>query len=95
MNFDIQQFAQDNIWLILFLAIVIGIIPESGPHMIFITLFISGMIPISILLVNSIVQDGHGSLPLFAENKKAFLHMKLINMAVGAIVGVAGLLLGF
>ena len=95
LNFDIQQFAQDNIWLILLLAIVIGIIPESGPHMIFITLFISGMIPMSILLVNSIVQDGHGSLPLFAENKKAFFHMKIINMAVGAIVGVAGLLIGF
>jgi len=95
--FDITQwvFAQDNLWLILLLAIVIGILPESGPHMVFITLFISGMIPMSILLVNSIVQDGHGSLPLFAENKKAFFHMKLINMAVGAIVGTAGILLGF
>jgi len=95
LNLDIAQFAKDNLWIILIAAILIGIIPESGPHMIFITLFVSGMIPISILLVNSIVQDGHGSLPLFAENKKAFMHMKLVNMAVGLLVGVAGLLLGF
>ena len=94
-NFDIQQFAEENLWIILLAAILIGIIPESGPHMIFITLFVAGTIPISILLVNSIVQDGHGSLPLFAENKKAFLHMKLINMGAGAIIGIAGLLLGF
>lgn len=95
LDFDVQQFAQDNLWLILIVAILIGIIPESGPHMIFISLFVSGMIPFSILLVNSIVQDGHGSLPLFAENKKAFLHMKLINMVVGALLGSAGILLGF
>ncbi len=95
LNLDIAQFAKDNLWMILIAAILIGIIPESGPHMIFITLFVSGMIPISILLVNSIVQDGHGSLPLFAENKKAFMHMKLMNMAVGLLIGLAGLLFGF
>ncbi len=95
LDLDMAQFAKDNLWMILIAAILIGIIPESGPHMIFITLFVSGMIPMSILLVNSIVQDGHGSLPLFAENKKAFTHMKLVNMAVGLLVGVAGLLFGF
>lgn len=92
---DIADFAKNNMWLILGIAIVIGIIPQSGPHMIFISLFIAGAIPFSILLVNSIVQDGHGSLPLFAENKKAFLHMKIINMVVGALVGVAGIMIGF
>lgn len=94
-NIDIEQFAKDNIWLILAIAILIGVLPQSGPHMIFISLFVAGMIPFSILMVNSIVQDGHGSLPLFAENKKAFLHMKLINMGVGAIVGTIGILVGF
>jgi len=95
LSLDIQNFAKDNLWLILIAAILIGIIPESGPHMIFITLFVSGVIPISILLVNSIVQDGHGSLPLFAENKKAFVHMKIINMAAGLLVGALGLLFNF
>ena len=92
--FDIQNWTSENLWLVLLIAVFIGIIPESGPHMIFISLFFAGAIPFSILIANSIVQDGHGSLPLLAENKKAFLHMKIINLVVGALVGVAGLLLG-
>lgn len=92
--FDIQHWTSENLWIVLIIAIFIGIIPESGPHMIFISLFFAGAIPFSILIANSIVQDGHGSLPLLAENKKAFLHMKIINLIVGALIGVAGLLLG-
>ncbi len=49
----------------------------------------------SILLASSIVQDGHGMLPLLAESKKGFLTVKAINMVLGAIVGIIGLLLGF
>ena len=95
LDLDILNLAEDNLWIILFLAIVIGIIPESGPHMVFISLFVAGVIPISILLASSVVQDGHGSLPLFAENKKAFIHMKFINMFMGALIGTIGLLWGF
>jgi hypothetical protein len=40
------------------------------------------------LLANSIVQDGHGMLPLFAESKKDFVKVKLINMGVGLVVGL-------
>jgi len=49
-------------------------------------MFFAGQIPFSILLANSIVQDGHGALPLLAESKKSFIYMKLINMIVGLIV---------
>ncbi|HOS84885.1 MAG TPA: putative manganese transporter, partial [Bacteroidales bacterium] len=76
------------------LAILIGIIPESGPHIIFLSLYISGAIPLSILLVNSIVQDGLGALPLIAESKKTFFQVKFINMIVAAIVGFVGLQFG-
>jgi len=57
-------------------------------------LFASGDLPLSILPVSSIVQDGHGSLPLLAESRKSFIIVKLINMAVGLLVGLAGLSLG-
>jgi len=40
------------------LAVFLGIIPESGSHMIFVMLYANGMIPFSILLASSIVQDG-------------------------------------
>jgi hypothetical protein len=71
-----------NTFTILILAVLLGIIPESGPHILFVTLFASGNIPFSILLANSIVQDGHGALPLLAESKKSFLVMKAVNVLV-------------
>ena len=67
-------------------------IPESGPHLIFVTLFVSGAIPFSILMASSIVQDGHGAIPLLALSKKSFLILKLINLVIGFTVGAVGLL---
>ncbi len=81
-----EQIAAKYYWLILLVAVLIGIIPESGPHMVFVLLFAKGLLPLSVLLANSIVQDGHGSLPLLAESKKSFLYTKLINMAVAVLV---------
>ncbi|MDA3905582.1 MAG: arsenic efflux protein [Bacteroidales bacterium] len=93
--YDVKDWITGNLWMILIIAVVIGIIPESGPHFIFIILFFQGMIPFSILLASSIVQDGHGALPLLAESRKSFLVMKAINVAVGLIAGGIGLLVGF
>ena len=91
LNFiDIQSWVTDNMLIMLLLAILIGIIPESGPHFIFVTLFAGGMIPFSILLASSIAQDGHGSLPLLAESKRSFLYVKSVNMVVALLVGLIG-----
>ncbi len=96
----LEQFIHIDNWIrsnapyMMLLAILIGIIPESGPHMIFITLFAQGHIPFSVLLASSIVQDGHGMLPLLAESRRDFLRVKIINMFVGAGVGYGLLLLG-
>lgn len=84
---NVNQWIHDNVWWVLLLAVLVGIIPESGPHIVFISLFVSGAVPFSILLANSIVQDGHGSIPLLAESQKSFLMMKLVNVLVGLIVG--------
>ena len=61
---DINTWIASNMFIILAIALLVGIIPESGPHLIFVTLFASGTIPFSILLASSIVQDGHGMIPL-------------------------------
>jgi hypothetical protein len=92
---DLHSWVVDNMYILLIIAVLIGIIPESGPHLIFVTLFASGTIPFSILLASSIVQDGHGMLPLLAESKKGFFTVKAINIIFGMIVGIIGLLLGF
>jgi hypothetical protein len=77
------------------LAVLVGIIPESGPHMLFVTLFATGMVPFSVLLASSISQDGHASLPLLAESKSGFVKAKLINILVAAIGGYACYFIGF
>ncbi|MFO7868207.1 MAG: putative manganese transporter [Bacteroidales bacterium] len=90
----LQEFLDDYLFHILIVAVLVGLIPESGPHVLFLSLYLSGTIPLSILLANSIVQDGHGALPLFAENKPAFFKIKAINLIIGFIVGGAGLFFG-
>lgn len=86
--------AHNQLWVLL-LAVLIGFIPESGPHLVFISLFLSGQIPFSILLANSITQDGHSTLPLLAESKRGFLSVKVINGILGLIAGTSGYILGF
>ena len=93
--FDIDHWVRGNHLYILLIAILIGLIPESGPHIVFITLFASGAIPFSILLTNSIVQEGHAGLPLLAESKRGFLWMKAISVIVGLTVGLLGYFIGF
>ena len=52
---------------------LLGIVPESGPHLVFVTLFAQGAVPFSVLLASSVVQDGHGMLPLLAESRGEFV----------------------
>ncbi|MBO7268562.1 MAG: arsenic efflux protein [Bacteroidales bacterium] len=90
---DIEHWISNNKLLVVLLAVAIGIIPESGPHMVFVTLFAQGILPFYVLLVNSIVQDGHSALPLLAESKMSFAKAKLINIAAGLLIGIACLIL--
>lgn len=91
----INAWVQTNPLPVLCMALLIGLIPQSGPHVVFITLFIQGTIPFSVLLANSIVQEGHAGLPLFAESKRGFLWMKAISVFVGLTVGLLGFFLEF
>ncbi len=92
---DLKLWVESNLHIVLLLALAVGLIPESGPHIMFISLFTAGTIPLSVLVVNSIVQDGHGSLPLLAESKRSFFLMKLINVIVGAVIGLIGISAGW
>ena len=90
---DIDRWISDNTVLMILLATAIGIIPESGPHMIFVTLFAAGVVPFPVLLASSISQDGHSSIPLLAESKKSFAWAKLINCIVALAAGFLALLI--
>jgi len=86
-NLVLSNLLQNNLNMVLLISVLVGIIPESGPHLMFVTLFSQNLLPFSILLANSIVQDGHGMLPLLAESRKDFIKVKIINMLAGLLVG--------
>ena len=89
---DISRWISSNTAVMIILATLIGIIPESGPHMIFVTLYATGIVPLPVLLASSISQDGHSSLPLIAESRRSFLWAKLINCAVALLAGFTAML---
>jgi hypothetical protein len=62
---------------------------------VFVTLYAQGSIPLSILLASSVVQDGHGMLPMLADSRRAFVLIKAINLTVGLAMGAAALAVGF
>lgn len=83
---DLKSWIEGNPILMILIAIAVGLIPESGPNLVFVTLFASGIIPFPVLLANSIVQDGHASLPLLADSKLSFLKAKLLKVALALVV---------
>lgn len=86
-RWELSEAIRSGKWLMLGVAGLVGIIPESGPHLIFTTLYAKGLTPFSVLLASSIVQDGHGMLPMLAHSRRAFLLIKLINLLVGLAAG--------
>ena len=93
--FHFNEWAKLNLIYVLLLALIIGIIPISGPHILFITLFMNGVIPFSFLLANSIVQEGHGGIPLLAEDKWSFVKIKAIKIFIGLVIGLSGMYFSF
>jgi hypothetical protein len=80
---------------LIILAALVGIIPESGPHLLFVILYSRGIIPFSVLLVNTLSQDGHGLLPLLSHSVKDTMYVQvsttLFSLAVGIVLFLAGL----
>ena len=77
------------------IAALVGIIPESGPHLLFVMMFAKGLVPLSVLVTSSIVQDGHAMLPLLAQSRKYFILIKFINLIIGLFIGSVMMALGY
>ena len=94
MIVDIDMVVAQNGWTVLGFAGLLGIIPESGPHLIFASLYAEDALPLGILVASSAVQDGHGMLPMLAHSRTDFLKVKGVNLAVGLLIGGVMLALG-
>jgi len=90
---NLEAFVKAHMLWVLLIASVIGIIPESGPHLMFVVMFAKGIIPFSVLLASSIIQDGHGMLPLLSYTLKDSLLIKVFNFIIG--IGIGFLLFSF
>jgi len=93
-RFDLASILPQNILFVIIIAALLGIIPESGPHLIFLTLFAEGLIPFSVLLTSSIVQDGHGMLPLLSYSIRDSVNVKIFNVVFGLMIGISLFLIG-
>ena len=94
-TWDLSSITSEYKLGLFFLAALIGMIPESGPHLIFVTMFANGLIPFSILFTSSFVQDGHGMLPLLSFSVKDSIMIKVFNLSFGLIIGLVLFILGF
>ena len=47
--FDVSRVIEENPWIVLFTAGLVGLVPESGPHLLFVTLYGQGTVPLSVL----------------------------------------------
>lgn len=86
--FNLEHFIKSNMAFVLVFAALIGLIPQSGPHMIFVFLFADSLVPFSVLFTNSFIQDGHGCLPLLAYSVHDTIYVKLFKLTAGLIIGL-------
>jgi len=92
---NLEAFVKAHMGLVLLTGALIGIIPESGPHMVFVMMFNAGLVPFSVLFTSSFVQDGHGMLPLLSYTIKDSGLIKLFNFIFGLALGLILYLVGW
>jgi hypothetical protein len=92
---NLEAFVKLHLFWVLLLAGLAGLIPEIGPQFVFVMMFAEGLVPFSVLLTNSIVQDGHGTLPLLSHTVQDTLLVKLFKLVIGLALGVSLYSLGY
>ena len=85
---NLENLTSQYTLLLLLAGALVGLIPESGPHMIFVTMFANGLIPFSVLFTSSFVQDGHGMLPMLSYSVRDSITIKLFNLLFGLAIGM-------
>ena len=92
---NFRTLISNNIPWMFLLGALMAVIPESGPHLVFVMLFAEGVIPFSVLFTSSFVQDGHGMLPLLSYTVKDSILIKILNLLFGLGIGMILYLIGW
>jgi len=89
LGFDFASFVSGmSVLVLMVFAALLGVIPESGPHMVFVILYSRGLIPLPVLLVSTLSQDGHGLLPLLSHSMKDTVYVQVFTTVFSLVVGV-------
>jgi hypothetical protein len=91
---NLESFIREHMMWVLLIGALIGIVPESGPHLIFVMMYAQGLVPFSVLFTTSFVQDGHGMLPMLSYSIKDSTLIKAFNLVFGLTAGLALFILG-
>ena len=84
---DLDAVIHQHMLWVLVIGALLGVVPESGPHLIFVMMYAQGLVPFSVLFTTSFVQDGHGMLPLLSYSLKDSVLIKLFNLVFGLAIG--------
>ena len=84
---------QTGYWTVL-VALLIGLIPGCGPHIILATMYTQGLIPFSALITNAICNDGDALFPILAMDKRASFWATIFGIIPAFIIGTAFYLMG-
>jgi hypothetical protein len=66
----------------------VGMIPGCGPQIIFVSLYIKGLLPVEALLAHAISQDGDALFPLLALDKKTAFVATVVTTIIALAVGL-------
>jgi len=84
---SLNTFINGHMLWVLAIGAILGIVPESGPHFIFVMMYAQGLVPFSVIFTSSFVQDGHGMLPLLSYSIKDSVLIKVFNLVFGLAIG--------
>lgn len=93
-RFDLIHITRQYPLLTIGSAGLIGLIPVSGPHLIFVNMFAAGSIPFSVLFTNMFIQSGHALLPMLSFSLKDSFALKLMALVIGLPLGILIFFLG-
>ncbi len=82
-----MQLTESSEYYAIMIGALVGMIPGCGPQIIFVSLYLKGILPIEALIAHSISQDGDALLPLIAMDVKSSLVITIITTIVALIVG--------
>ncbi len=92
---NLEHFVREHPQLVLLIAVLVGIIPDVAPQFVFVFMFSQGIIPFSVLLTSSMVQNGHGLIPLLSYSVRDTIIIKSFNVIFGLVTGLVVLGLGY